>query len=324
MKDPYKELGVARTANDGEIKRAYRSLAKQFHPDFHPGDDAIADRFKELSAAYTLLSNPAKRMRFDRGEIDAYGNPRNANDIPGDDGEEAPPTAEHRQSDERRYEPNTGTRPKFAFGRDRDDILNDLMKKMRRPGDGAAQPPPQAPPTATLARGADRRIPVSIPFQDAFNGTSRLVELMEGVRERVVIPPGVVDGEIIRLSGLGEPSTAGGRPGDALIEIRVEPHPIFQRRGDDLMVDLAITLGEAAFGGRVRVPTLEGPVDIDIPAWTNGGNLLRLKGKGMPRASGEGRGDQLVAVRIMMPPRPDADLAAALKDWSETHPYTVR
>jgi DnaJ-class molecular chaperone len=297
MTDPYEVLGVAKTATPDEIRKAYRQLAKKLHPDLNPGDKRAEERFKEVSAANDLLSDPEKRRRYDAGEIDASG------------AERAPPNAryyrEYAAGGGHPYESQSG----FADFAESDDLFAELM---RRSAEQARRRP-----------GADLHYQLSVPFLDAVNGASKTISLPQGGTLQVTIPPGVEDGQTLRLRGKGAPSPGEGPPGDALVQIVVEPHRYFKREGDDIHLELPITLKEAALGGEVRAATTTGGVMLKIPRHSNTGDVLRLRGKGVGRRGGRA-GDELVTLKVAMPKEPDADLDAFLSNWTPPSGYDPR
>lgn len=284
MKDPYEILGVARTASADDVRKAYRKLAKTLHPDLNPGNKEAEARFKEASAAYDLLSDSEKRRRFDAGEIDASGAERARQpyyrDFAG-------------AGDERYYSSSA-----FADFGDADDILQELFAR------GGAR----------RRRGGDLHFRLRVDFLAAVNGASERVTLPDGRLVDVAIPAGVEDGQILRLKGKGEPAPAQGEAGDALIEIMVAPHPLFTRRGDDILIELPITLSEAVLGAKVRTPTPSGAVMLSVPKHSNAGAVLRLKGKGVRRPDG-GAGDALVTLKLVLPRLADAELEDFAARW---------
>lgn len=293
--DPYAALGVSRTASADDIRRAYRKLAKELHPDVRPGDQAAEERFKRATAAFNLLSDAALRGRFDRGEIDADGNERM--------GFGARP---HARSGAR-ASAGAGPQPDFDLG----DIFSDLFGSgMGGAGAGAGMGGGRG--GFARMRGRDIRFTLEIDFLDSVNGGRRRVSLSEGRTLDVNIPPGVETGQVLRLKGQGGPGVQGGPAGDALVELRVRPHPIFRRDGQDVHIDLPVSLVEAVEGAKVQAPTPTGTVALTIPPGSNTGATLRLKGKGVG-----GAGDQMVHLQVLLPDgAPDDDLKKFLKKWS--------
>jgi DnaJ-class molecular chaperone len=282
--DPYTVLGVKKDASQDEIQKAYRRLAKKLHPDLNPGNRQAEERFKEVSAAYDLLGDPDKRARFDRGDIDASGMER-------------PRQRYYRDFAEGgAYASDAG----FADFAGVDDILSQMFGR-----EGRAN---------IRMHGSDAHYRLELDFLDAINGGKRQITLPDGSVFDVNIPPGTRDGQILRLRGKGRPGMGGGPPGDALVEIEVRPHRIFTRKGDDIHVDLPISLGEAVLGGKVKVPTPSGPVTMTVPKWANTGTVLRLRGKGVPRIDGS-RGDEFVTLKVMLPEKPDPELEKFVAQW---------
>lgn len=284
--DPYQTLGVKKDASQDDIQKAYRRLAKKLHPDLNPGNKAAEEQFKEVSVAYDLLSDPEKRARFDRGEIDASG-------------AERPPQHFYRDFAESRSHPYSSDAGYADFS-DSDDVLSSLFGRGARGN--------------IRMRGQDAQYHLDLDFLDAVNGGKRQITLPDGASLEVTIPPGTRDGQVLRLRSKGRPGIGGGPPGDALIEIAVRPHPDFTRKGDDIHVDAPISLREAVLGGKVNVPTPSGPVAMRIPKWSNSGRVLRLKGKGAPRPDGT-HGDEYVSLKVMLPDEPDAELEKFMAQW---------
>lgn len=283
--DPYKTLGVAREASQDEIQKSYRRLAKKLHPDLNPGNQDAERQFKEISAAYDLLSDREKRARFDRGEIDASGAERPRSYYRDFAGAASNP-----------YASDAG----FADFTDADDIMSALFGRGARGN--------------VRMRGPDVRYHLPVDFLDAVNGATKRLTLPDGSNLDVTIPPGTQDGQILRLRGKGRPGLGGGPPGDALIEVEVRPHPHLTRRGDDIYLELPVSLTEAVLGGKVRVPTPTGPVTVTVPKGANTGTVLRLKGKGAAR-SGGGRGDEYVTLKLRLPEAPDSELEQFVSNW---------
>jgi len=297
MSDPYEVLGVARTASQDEIKKAYRALAKKLHPDVNPGNKTVEQRFKEISAAYDLLSDKERRRQFDAGEIGADGSPRH--------------------QDPFRHQYRQGSAGGFDFGAggiDIDDLFSDLFGRGRRAGARH-----QASP-----KGQDLTFTVTIPFLDAMRGGSHRVSLFSGKTLDVNLPPGAEDGQRLRLKGQGMPGPEGGVAGDAFVEIQVEPHPYMRREGLDVHLDLPVTLPEAVLGAKVKVPTIDGMVSATVPPGSNSGTVLRLKGRGVMASKGGRRGDQYVKLRVTLPENVDDKLAVFLRDWKPAPDYNPR
>jgi DnaJ-class molecular chaperone len=296
-RNPYDVLGVKKDASDDEIRRVYRNLAKKHHPDLNPGNKQAEVRFKEIASAYDLLSDKEKRARYDRGEIDESGAERPRAYSYQDFAESAPG---------QKYRGSEGASPE-----DLDDLFAFFAEGRGGRSSGAGG--------TIRMRGADRHYALTVDFLDAVNGAKQRLELAAGKSLDVSIPPGVRDGQVLRLSGQGGPGIGGGPSGDALIEIHVAPHPLFRREGDDIHLDLPVTLAEAALGGRVTVPTPSGAVAMTIPAHSNTGTMLRLRGKGVG-----GKGDMLVTLKVVLPSGADPELESFLKEWSAKHPYNPR
>jgi DnaJ-class molecular chaperone len=283
--DPYAALGLSRTATADDVRRSYRKLAKELHPDVRPNDRAAEEKFKRATAAFNLLSDPATRSRFDRGEIDADGNERMGFGS----------RAGARQG--ARASASAGGAADFDLG----DIFSDLF------GSGAAG----GARGFTRMRGRDIRFTLDVDFVDAINGARRRISLSEGRTLDVAIPAGVESGQVLRLKGQGGAGVQGGPPGDALVELKVRPHAIYRREGQDIHMDLNVSLTEAVEGARIEVETPTGPVALSIPEGANTGKILRLKGKGVG-----GQGDMLVRLLVVLPDTPDDELKKFVKKWS--------
>jgi DnaJ-class molecular chaperone len=296
--DPYELLGVKRDATQKDIQSAFRKLAKKLHPDLNPGDKKAEERFKEISTAYEILSDEEKRGRFDRGEIDITGAERAQRNYYRDYASKSGPGDPYHNS------------AGFADFGDADDIFANFFS--RRAGGGQNH-----------GRGRDRQFSMEVDFLEAANGTRTEVKLPNGPALDVQIPPGTRDGQTLRLRGKGEPGIGGGPAGDALIEIRVRPHRFFTRDGDDIRLELPISLSEAVLGGKVRVPTPSGAVNLTLPPHSNSGKVLRLKGKGVAKPGGE-HGDVYISLKIVLPDAPDERLTAFMKEWAAANSYDPR
>jgi DnaJ-class molecular chaperone len=290
MKDPYSVLGVAKTASADEIKKAYRKLAKQLHPDLNPGNAEASARFKDVSAAYDLLGDPEKKGRFDRGEIDATG-------------QERPEAAYYRT-----YAGGPeGEKYRAGAGFDPSDLFADLFGRSGRGGDfrGGGE---------FRMRGGDVAYALTVDFIEAAKGAQKRLTFPDGRALDVNVPPGTDTGQVLRLRGQGSPGIGGGPSGDALIEITVTQHPFFRREGNDIHLDLPVTLVEAVDGAKINVPTIDGPVSMTVPAASNTGTKLRLRGRGIAAKSAQ-RGDQYVTLKVVLPKEPDAALKEFVRSW---------
>ena len=310
MRDPYTVLGVAKSAGADEIKKAFRGLAKKFHPDQNKTDPKAKEKFSEANSAYEILGDEKKRAQFDRGEIDADGKPR----FQGFDGfgggrRRPQPGA---QEYEHNFSGGGAGGPRGGF--DPSDIFADFF------GGGArGRGRPRAAPTGEDLQGA-----VTVSLTEAVQGGSARVALANGRTLEVRIPAGIEDGKQIRLKGQGNPGPMGGEPGDALVTVRIAKHPFFRVEGRDLRLDLPITLYEAVLGGKVQVPTLGGAVEMTLPPGTNSGRILRLRGKGLPPAGTVAAGDLLVTLRVTLPEKTDAEFEGLMRKWQSMNPYDPR
>lgn len=289
-KNLYDVLGVGKSATQDEIKKSFRKLTKKLHPDLNPGDEKAETEFKAVSAAYDILGKADKRRQYDGGEIDESG-------------------AEKQQQ---YYRQHAGARggPQYQSGGGYED-MGDVFSQMfgRRQAQQAYG-------------GADQRYNMQVTFMESALGTKRQVQMSDGTNLNVTIPKGIEDGQTIRLKGKGHAGHGGGPSGDALIQIAVTAHPVYNRDGLNIDLTLPITIYEAALGGKVEVPTIHGAVGLNIPAGSNSGKTLRLKGRGI---EGKGKkGDQMVTISVQMPETIDADLAGMINGWKESHAYDPR
>ncbi|MEA3029440.1 MAG: hypothetical protein QOJ53_1306 [Sphingomonadales bacterium] len=307
MADLYAQLNVPRGASETEIKKAYRKLAKELHPDKNKDNPKATERFSRVTQAYDILTDKDKRAQYDRGEIDEEGNPRmpfgfgGAGQGPGAGAGRGAP-----------FRGPNGERFEFTGGgeaADLSDLFEGLFSGGRRGGGGPfggfgrRSAPPQ--------KGSDQAYRLEVPFEDAARLQGQRVTLGSGKTLDIKLPPGVEDGTKIRLAGQGHPGPAGN--GDAIVTIAIKPHRFFRREGDNIRLDLPVAIDEAGLGGKVRVPTVDGPVMLSIPKGASSGKVLRLKGKGFTGKKGQ-RGDQLVTLMVDVPD--DAELASFLESWS--------
>lgn len=289
MRDPYQVLGLTKGASTADIKKSYRALAKKYHPDTNKGDEQAAQKFSEISTAHDLLIDEDKRRQFDSGDIDAEGNPTHKGFNPfGGGGRSA------------RWSTQSGG----PGGFNPEDIFSEIFGNARRAG------------------GADVNYHLKVTFVEAAQGGRKRVSMPNGKTLDVNIPAGVLDGQQIRLRGQGGSGPPGAPAGDALITIEIGSHPLFERVGSDIRLELPVTLYEAVLGARIRVPTISGSVGLKIPPKSSSGKTLRLKGKGVA-AKGKA-GDQLVVLRIVLPEDADDAMTSLAEDMAEHRPYTVR
>ncbi|MCF8480341.1 MAG: J domain-containing protein [Rhodospirillum sp.] len=302
MRDPYTVLGLARNASPEEIKSAYRKLARTMHPDVNRDDPKAEDKFKEISGAHELLSDPQKRARFDRGEIDAQGNERGFRPGPG--------AGAGGFRGRRGAAGGGGPRPGAGFGGFNfdsmfadDDVISDMLRQASRgPGGPGAHP----------QRGQDAQYRLKVTFVEAALGCTKRITLTNRKTLDVRIPPGWEDGKAMRLKGQGGESPNGGPKGDALVEIGIKDHAFFKREGQNVALTLPVTLKEAVLGAKVAVPTLEGKVSVTVPEGSNSGATLRLRGKGIP-GENDVRGDLLVKLSITLDDPKDDKLVSLVK-----------
>lgn len=310
MRDPYDVLGVTKTADEAEIKRAYRKLAKKLHPDANVDDPKAQDKFAELNTAHEILSDKEKKGQYDRGEIDAEGKPRapeftgfrgghgGPGGFSGFDGDTIFESFSFGPEGMRRHarRPGAGGGGGAGF-----EDLGDMFGfgRQRRSAGGGFAPQP----------GADIEVTLPVSYEEATHGAAKRVALPSGKQIEIKIAVGTREGHRMRLKGQGEPSPTGGPAGDAYVTITYAPHAMFERDGDDLKQAVDVPLPDAVLGAKVRVPTLSGAVELNVPAWTSGGKVFRLRGKGLPHAAG-GHGDILVRINLTLPRTADAELEA--------------
>ncbi len=288
MRDPYAVLGVPRSATGDDVKKAYRRLAKRLHPDLNPGNRTIEQQFKEVTAAYELLSDAGKRTQYDRGDIDAGGSNRSR----------GPASNGFRGSSGARGRPRSAEQD----GPSLDEVIAEFLGRGKRRESESA------------AAAADRPAQaLRISFMEAALGGKRRVSLDDGRSVEVTIPPGIDSGQRLRLRG---------SEGDTFLEIAVDPHPLFTRKQRDVHSEVPVSLVEAVLGATITVPTIAGAVAVKVPQGSNTGSMLRLKGKGIV-APGVA-GDHYVRLRVVLPDPPDPELAAFLESWAKSHAYNVR
>jgi DnaJ-class molecular chaperone len=287
MKDPYDTLAVARNASAAVIKKAYRKLARELHPDSSPDNPKAEDRFKDLSTAYDIISDEDKRGRYDRGEIDAMGN-----------------TVSHRR----------GPRPGGYNQRERGH--SPFEDFFRRQGTRRN--------TGLKIDGSDVSYSLKVDFIDAALGADKTVSMTNGKRLAVSIPAGTKNAQVLRLKGQGMDGIGGGKNGDAHVEILVKPDKLFRQVGDDVHVELPVSLPEAVLGASVEVPTIHGPVKLNVKAGSNTGNILRLKGKGIENKNKNKKGNQFVTLKVVLPTTCDKELVGFVTKWADKNDYDVR
>jgi DnaJ-class molecular chaperone len=292
--DPYKVLGVQRDAAEDDIRKAYRKLAKELHPDLNPANRTAAEeRFKKVSAAYEIVGDATKRGQYDRGEIDANGEQRRT----------------YQRAHSGAGARGGGARAGEEFGFS--DIFSDLFGAGRR-GEGAS---------GFGTRGRDVRYTLEVDFLEAATGAKKRVTMPDGGVLDIAVPEGVADGQTLRLKGQGSPSPRGSEAGDALVEIKVRTHAQFKRAGDDIVLEVPITIDEAVLGAKIEVQTISGRVQVAMPKGTSSGRVFRLKGKGVRNTTTGNTGDQLVSVRIVLPETIDSELSYFMQEWRQKHPY---
>ncbi|MEQ8228062.1 MAG: DnaJ C-terminal domain-containing protein [Rhodospirillales bacterium] len=282
MKDAYKILGVTKTATSDQIKSAYRKAARERHPDLDPGNPWAEDDFKELTAAYEVLSNAERRRQYDDGDIDATGQPRARTRTSGYD-----------------------AKGKAKTKRWKKDPFETFRQRKRQE-------------KSVKVDGANVNYSLKLSAVDAKQGGTKYISMTNGKRLKVGIPKNTLDGQVLRLKGQGMPGLGGGNPGDALVVVTVETDSRFRIEGRDVHVEVAVDLAEAVLGGKVKAPILNGEVSVTVPENSNTGTVLRLKGKGLKDGDGDEPGDQYVTLKVMLPKKPDPELRAFIKEWAKT------
>jgi len=323
----YELLGVDSTASEAELKKAYRKLARKCHPDVNPGDAAAAERFKEIQRAYNVLTDKQQREIYDQVGHEAYvagarAGPGGAagysdmGDIFGGGFSRGPGGYTYTY---------TGAGP-GGMGQ---GGISDLFEQLFNQGHGSSRswqgsPFANAQRASVRQRGPDRQHSVNITFEEAFHGKELTLKDRQGATVKVKIPAGIDSGGKVRVAGKGEPGLNGGPPGDLLIVVTVQDHPYFRRKGDNILLDVPVTVAEAALSATVEVPTLDGKVQLKVPAGTKGGSELRLRNRGFPRLNARGRGDQLVKIEIVMPQNLDMRSRELLRELARLNPDNPR
>ena len=296
LNDPYKILGVDPTASADSIQKAYRKLAKKLHPDLNPGNPEAEEKFKEVAGAYDLIGDAEKRKKFDSGEIDAAG-------------AERPRQSYYRDyassEQDHSYTDNSG----FADFMESEDAFAELLRRSAR--------------AQANRRGHDLEFRLPIEFIESIAGANKRLSLPDSNTIDVAIPPGVTEGQVLRLRGKGAPGSGKGDSGDVLIKVEIKPDRFYTRQGDDIYLELPITLTEAVLGARIKVPTPTGTVTMTVPKGSNAGSTLRLRGKGAPKQAG-GHGDQLVKLNVVLPREPNPELEAFVTNWEGGKTYNPR
>ncbi|RXH18313.1 DnaJ C-terminal domain-containing protein [Bradyrhizobium guangzhouense] len=300
MKDPYETLGVTRTATEKEIKSAFKKLARKFHPDLHPGDKEAEARFKAISAANDLLKDKEKRRRFDAGEIDASGAERPQERFYRDFAD-GPGYTTHAAQDG------------FDSNEDLEDFLASAFAGRGQRSEGAFR-----------ARGQDVSYVLPVAFLDAASGAMRTITLPDGKTLEVTVPEGAEDRQMLRLKGQGMPGYGGGPPGDAYVELHIQPHPFFHRKDDNIHVQVPVTLREAVLGGKIEVPTITQPVTVTVPKGSNSGTMLRLRERGIRNRKSGQRGHQLIELKVILPTAEEPELVRFLEQWRPINPQDPR
>lgn len=301
-RDPYLELGVSRSASADDVRKAFRKLAKQYHPDANPGDKAAEEKFKRVSGAFDIIGDEEKRKKFDRGEIDAEGREQSPFGRGGGFGGGP-----------------GGWSPRGSAGGPDGVDLNDILGEMFGRGGGAGRNPGGFGGFST--KGQDVRAKIDIDLEDAIRGAKKRIAFSDGRTIEVSIPKGAQDGQTLRLKGQG--AAGRGGPGDALIELSIRPHAIYRREGETLIMDVPITVPDAVLGGKVEAPTPDGNVSLTVPKGSNSGQQLRLKGRGFIDAKGK-RGDLVARLVVTLPDVAGPELEQFAQEWKAKRPYAAK
>lgn len=310
MSDPYKILGVKSDASQDEIKKAYRTLAKRLHPDLNPGDKKVEQKFKDVTAAYDLLSDTKKRAQYDRGGMAPPGGGAGPSAKAAGGFWKAWTSARKRQGG--------GFGFSDIFDDEDAEVFDDILRRHEQGGGGSGRG------GSAYTVGQDVNYKLKVSFVEAAAGATKRVTLSDGKTLDLKIPPATETGKSLRLKGQGRKGSNNGPAGDAFVEITVEPHDYFQREGQNIKVEIPVTLYEAVLGGSIMVPTVHGNVSLKIPPKSNSGSTLRLKGKGIPAVGGKAAGDQLITLKVVLPDSEDPDLIKLMQKWAEEKGYNPR
>lgn len=314
MNDLYTRLGISKSATQEEVKKAYRTLAKKLHPDYNKNDDTIAEKFKEVSAAYAILGDANQRSQYDRGEIDENGNQKAPTGFGAGFG-----GGFGRGSSTRRAH----SRQNRDFGLDdAEDLFSEFFSFSGRSGPRRTDADKNPYKTSGRTKGLDINYQVTIGFEESITGGTRRLRLNDGRNVDIKIPPGIQDGQMIRLAKQGGPGIGGAPKGDALVEVQIAPHPYYKRDGNDILLDLPISLSEAVLGGDIQVPTPSGKLTIRIPRNASSGKRLRLKDKGVKRK--DTTGHMYVKLIVNMPEERDLELEKIIKNWGKNNGDALR
>ncbi len=313
MNDLYTQLGISKSATQDEVKKAYRSLAKKLHPDYNKNDQAVADKFKEVSAAYAILGDANQRAQYDRGEIDENGNQKAPSGFGSGFGGGFGRGGNTRRAHNRQNSD-------FGF-EDAEDMFSEFFSFSGKAGAKSRQT--QNPyKTSGRTKGLDINYQITVGFEESITGGTRRLRLNDGRNVDIKIPPGIQDGQVIRLAKQGGPGIGGAPKGDALVEVQVASHPYYKRDGNDILLDLPISLSEAVLGGDIQVPTPSGKLTIRIPRNASSGKRLRLKEKGVKRK--DTTGHMYVKLIVNMPHERDLELEKIIKNWGKNNGDDLR